>query len=194
MIRGWRRRKLQVATDLQQEKSLNSFSSLSLQKVCILAYLHIHIPTKEGGGGRLTGVLGSVSTDSLFRGKLSTFNFQLSLPSYESTGRQENGKTVEERGCEVWWKLCFHFKCWVERRTITLCHFALMCPSSQRLPNNTALPAPGKCRVDVHYIWCVFCFIIIIIIIIITTTITVVVVIILVLVILFRAEAGMERC
>jgi len=41
-------------------------------------------------------MLGNVSTNSIFREKLSTFNFQLSLPSYESTGRPENGKALEE--------------------------------------------------------------------------------------------------
>ena len=41
-------------------------------------------------------MLGNVSTNSIFRGKLSTFNFQLCLPSYESTGRPENGKALEE--------------------------------------------------------------------------------------------------
>ena len=51
-------------------------------------------------------MLGNVSTNSIFRGKLSTFNFQLSLPSYGSTGRPENGKALEEVvfGAGDWWR------------------------------------------------------------------------------------------
>jgi hypothetical protein len=69
-----------------------------------LTCTHTHTHTLTKGEGRQPAMLGGVSRDSLFRGKLSTFNFQLSFPSVRVLCKYRTAWGIQRR-----WKKTVRF-------------------------------------------------------------------------------------